>query len=377
MKNRILSLCVALLAVSCTADSARIDTFPFGRTADGQEVTKYRLTSPLGSYIEVLDYGGHIVGIYVPDRNGVIGDVALGYDTVDEYENPDNKLYIGALLGRYANRIETGVVEIDGRQAVLSPNETVKGHVNHIHGGYEGFNHKMWHAEPSIEGRTAVLTLTRISPDGEEGYPGNLACKVTYKWTPENVWRIEYEAVTDRPTIVNMSQHCFFNLDGYGASVMDHTFMVDADSYSLNSEWYIPESRESVEGTPFDFREPRVIGERADMPSLQLERMGGYSAGWYLNGYDGTLRKVAKLSGAASGRTVEVSTTEPCLLIYTGRWLSESVRGKYGALYPYAGMILETIHHPNTPRNPELPQCTLRPNEKYRSVTEYRFGIAD
>ena len=377
MNKHFILLALGLLAVCCTNEKARIETAPFGVAPTGEQVTLYRLINPSGASIEAIDYGGHVISIRVPDRHGNLADVALGYDSIDEYANPENKLYIGALLGRYANRIETGQVVIAGDTVQLAPNEEVRGHINHIHGGFEGFNHKMWHAEPLMKGDTTGLRLSRTSPDGEEGYPGNLTCEVTYWWTPDNVWRIDYRATTDRPTIVCMSQHCFFNLNGFdGPSVLDHTFRVDADYYGVNTPWYIPEQVAPVEGTPFDFRTPHRFSERLDWPSIQFDRMGGYSANWFLNEYDGSLRYVATLSEDRSGRKIDVATTEPGLLLYSGHALPDHVMGKnHIPLRPCAGLILETIHHPNTPRNPDFPSCELLPGEIYQSTTEYRFGI--
>lgn len=373
---------VALLAaaVSCMScggprGGARIETEHFGTTAGGDSVTLYRMINPSGASMEVIDYGCRVVKICVPDRNGVLDDVVVGYGDIESFETGAERFF-GALLGRYANRIAGGRFELDGVEYALTCNEAPAGRPGHLHGGENGFDRRMWRAEPSINGDTARVVFTRLSPDGEEGYPGNLECRVAYSWCPGDVWRIEYGATTDKPTIVCMSQHCYFNLKGSrGGSVLDEVLRIEADSMTPNTPWYVPRGEiVAVEGTPLDFREPHAFAERINRPNEHMRIMGGYSANWVLRDRSGQLALAAELYDPATGRSIEVSTTEPGILIYTGRGLSGEIVGKYGPLEQYGGLILETIHYPDTPNNPHFPSCVLRPGERYGSVTEYRFS---
>lgn len=370
-------LFLVVLATACTnrAATSRITTEFYGITREGDTVTQYTLTNASGAHIKVIDYGCRVTNIIVPDREGKMADVVLGYENLKDYET-GNERFFGALLGRYANRIAGGEFMIDSVRYQLSCNESPNGHPGHLHGGTKGFDRVMWKAVTVERHDTLGIIFTRRSPDGEEGYPGNLDCKVTYLWTPDNTWRIEYEAVTDQPTIVNMSQHCYFNLRGYdGGSVLNHIAQIDADSVTVNTPWYVPAAVESVTGSPLDFRTPHRFAERADRPNAHMKLMGGYSANWILRNYDGELRYAATVTEPQSGRRIETYTTEPGLLIYTGIGLSEKIVGKGGAQQKYGGLILETIHHPDTPHHPEFPSCVLRPHEKYKSVTEYRFSV--
>lgn len=368
-----------LFICSCKHPSLSITTRPFGTTLSGDSVTLYRLTNHSGAYMEVIDYGCRVVEIYVPDRNGNLDDVVPGYDVLKDFELGSERFF-GALLGRYANRIADGRFTLDEVEHQLTCNETVNGRPGHLHGGQFGFDRVMWHAEPFYLGDTVGIQFSRISPDGEEGYPGNLVCKVSYSWMPNNTWRIEYYATTDKPTIVNMSQHCYFNLRGRkGGSVLEHNLMVNADSMTPNNQYFIPNGDiVSVEGTPFDFRIFREFPKKVDESNEHMRIMKGFSLNWVLNNQTGKLRQASILYDPSSGRTMETWTTEPGLLVYTGSGLSEKIIGKGGIpLKQYGGLIMETIHYPDTPNHPDFPSCVLRPGELYHSVTEYRFGIVD
>lgn len=372
-----LLLVVVTVSAACTERTAdsRITTAFYGITQEGDTVTQYTLTNASGAQLKVIDYGCRVTNIIVPDREGKMADVVLGYENLKDYETGSERFF-GALLGRYANRIAGGEFMIDSVSYQLSCNESPNGYPGHLHGGVKGFDRVMWRAVPVERHDTLGVVFTRRSPDGEEGYPGNLDCKVTYLWTSDNTWRIEYEAVTDRPTIVNMSQHCYFNLRGYnGGTVLNHIVQIDADSVTVNTPWYVPAAVESVTGSPLDFRAPHSFMERADCPNEHMKLMGGYSANWILCNYNGELRYVATIAEPQSGRQIITYTTEPGLLIYTGIGLSEKIVGKGGPQQKYGGLILETIHHPDTPHHPEFPSCILRPDEKYESVTEYRFFV--
>lgn len=363
------------LLFACNGTGARIETEPFGVADNGDSVTLYRLINSSGASMEVIDYGCRVVRISVPDRNGVLDDVIVGYGNIDDFEHGRERFF-GALLGRYANRIAGACFPLDGDTVRLDCNEMLDGQGGHLHGGTNGFDRQMWHSESFQHGDTLGIRFTRLSLDGEEGYPGNLACDVRYMWCEDNTWRIEYRAVTDMPTIVNMSNHAYFNLKGsVGGTVLDNSLIVDADSTMINNKCYVPCKWAAVEGTPLDFRTEHTFLERIDWPNEQLAVMGGYSADWILNGYDGQMRFAARLSDSQSGRSVEVRTTEPGLLIYTGRGLNDAITSKGRQLAPYEGLILETIHHPDTPNNPSFPQALLRPDESYYSATEYRFSV--
>lgn len=370
-----LLLMTVVTACAKRTGTPRITETFYGITLEGDTVTQYTLTNASGAQFKVIDYGCRVTNIIVPDKEEKMADVVLGYENLKDYETGRERFF-GALLGRYANRIAGGEFMIDSVCYQLSCNEFPNGHPGHLHGGIKGFNRVCWKATPIERHDTLGVVFTRCSPDGEEGYPGNLDCKVTYLWTPDNTWRIEYEGVTDQPTIVNMSQHCYFNLQGYdGGSVLNHIVQIDADSVTVNTPWYVPAGVESVAGGPLDFRTPHSFAERADCPNEHMKLMGGYSANWILRNYNGELRYAATVIDPKSGRRIETYTTEPGLLIYTGIGLSEKIVGKGGPQRKYGGLILETIHHPDTPHHPEFPSCVLRPHEKYHSVTEYRFSV--
>ena len=374
--NKFIIFVFLIFCFSCIPEKkASVEVIPFGQTSTGDSVFLFRLTNPGGAFMEVINYGCRIVSLHVPDKNGKLDDVVLGYDNIEAYEFGPERYY-GALLGRYANRIANGKFTLDGIEYQLPCNENPNGYPNHIHGGEKGFDRVMWQAESFQNKDTTGVIFTRISPDGEEGYPGNLYCRITYSWLPDNTWRIEYMAETDKPTIVNLSQHCYFNLKGQtGSTVLDNYLMVYGDSITPNNEAYIPRGEiVAVENTALDFRQPHTFLERIDQPNEHMKIMGGYSANWVLNSQSGKLAKAAVVYEPKSGRSIEVSTTEPGILINTGRGLSEKIIGKKGQpATQYGGLILETIHYPNSPNNPHFPSCALQPGETYRSITEYFF----
>lgn len=374
------SLVLVLVVFACFScireKQASVDVSLFGLTSNGDSVYQYRLINPGGATMDVIDYGARVVRLFVPDRNGKLDDVVLGYDSIESYEFGSARFF-GALIGRYANRIADGRFTLDSVEYQLTVNNAPNGIPCHLHGGDLGFDRVMWDATPFQEGDTVGVKFTRLSPDGEEGYPGNLDCEVRYSWTPDNIWKIEYSASTDKATIVNMSQHCYFNLKGEGGgTVLDNYITIYADSTTPNNEGFVPLGViEPVEGTPLDFREAHTFLERIDQPNEHMRIMQGYSANWVLNEQSGKLTHASTLYEEGSGRVLETWTTEPGLLVYTGRLLSEDIIGKNGRpLSKYGGLILETIHYPDTPNNPHFPSCVLRPGEEYRSVTEFRFS---
>ena len=330
------------------------------------EIEVFRLANAAGAYVDVCNIGAGITAVVVPDREGRMADVALGYRAYADYVG-DGACF-GKTPGRFANRIAGGRFTLDGKEYRLAVNNGP----NHLHGGPTGFANRLWQGETTGDG----VAFTRTSPDGEEGYPGNLACTVTYWWAKDDVCRIEYEAETDRPTVVNLSNHTYFNLKGQnGGYVMDHVMQVEADRYFRNTAQYVPDGAMlPVEDTPFDMRAPHRIDYAIDTPDPQLQIMRGFSVCWVLRSQTGELARAADLYSPRSGRGVETWTTEPGLLTYTGRGLNERMIGKNGVpLEKFGGMLLETLHFADSPNRPDFPSTVLRPGERYRSVTEFRF----
>jgi aldose 1-epimerase len=347
-----------------TTASMKIKKEKFG-VAGGQEVFLYTLENQNGMKVKITNYGGIVTSLIVPDREGDFDDVVLGYDSLKGYlrETP----YFGAIVGRYANRIARGRFSLDGETFSLAINNGP----NHLHGGLRGFDKVVWDAEEVYQEGSAGLRLSYLSPDGEEGYPGNLHVVVTYKLTADNELQIDYEAVTDKPTPVNLTHHSYFNLSGTkGGDILDHELMIDAGSFTEVDEHLIPTGElKNVEGTPFDFRKAFVIKERIEQVA------GGYDHNFVLNN-KGALAKVAELYDGNSGRIMEVYTTEPGMQFYSGNFLDGTITGKKGIIYhKHAGLCLETQHFPDSPNHPHFPNTILRPGDKYSQRTLYRFGI--
>ena len=371
-------IAVFLLISSCQntetmppESSGTVTTTSFGQLEDGREATLYTLENENGMIVKITNYGGAITAIEVPDKNGVLGDVALGYDSVEEYEagNP----FFGVITGRYANRIAKGKFSIDGEEYTLATNNGE----NHLHGGLEGFDKKLWDAE-SFEGADGVgVVMSYVSPDGEEGYPGTLTSKVTYTLTPANGIQIDYEATTDKATVVNLTNHTYFNLkDGGASSILDHKMRIIADQYVPTDAGNIPLGPlEDVEGTPFDFRTPTAIGERIEQDDIQLEYGFGYDHNYVLNDQDSGLRLAAEVHDEESGRFMEVLTTEPGVQFYTGNHLNDAFTGRGDVTYASrSGFCLETQRYPDTPNQSDYPSARLDPGETYVTTTVYRFS---
>ena len=336
-------------------------------------MNEFILENKSGIRMRVSDYGGIVMELHVPDRDGAFSDVVLGCSAAKDYV--EGSPYLGALVGRYGNRIAQGRFSLDGQDYQLARNNGE----NHLHGGIRAFDKLIWNAEPiSGEGYTG-LRLNHLSPDGEEGYPGNLDVVVTYKLTDQNEWIIEYNATTDQPTVVNLTQHSYFNLSGHAAGQnLDHEVVINADSYTPVDANLIPNGLLApVEGTPFDFRESVKIGDRIDDSHEQLKRGRGYDHNFVLNKEaPHSLDLAATLYEPHSGRTLDVLTTEPGVQFYTGNFLDGSVVGKEGARYRFRnGFCLETQHFPDSPNQPNFPTTRLNPGQVYRSTTIYRFGV--
>jgi len=348
---------------------------PFGTTPEGETVDVYTLTNAQGMAVRVMTYGGVILSLKVPDRDGHLDDVVLGYDDLDGYlrESP----YFGALIGRYGNRIGGARFALDGATYALAANNGA----NHLHGGLRGFDKVVWDAESFATDDAVGVRLSRTSPDGEEGYPGNLSVEVTYTLTDANELSFAYRATTDAATPVNLTQHSYFNLAGDGSGdVLGHRLTLFADRYTPVDAGLIPTGELApVEGTPFDFRTPHAIGARIGADHPQIAFGGGYDHNFVLSRGDvapGELTLAARVEEPATGRTLEVRTTEPGIQFYSGNFLDGSLVGKGGVAYGHRfGFCLETQHFPDSPNQPAFPSTILRPGEEYRSLTVLRFGV--
>lgn len=371
----------ALVATGCSADRLSVKGEFFGVTSKGDTTMLYTMTNSSGASVTVTDYGCKLVSVNVPDSTGIIDDVIVGYGNINDLEKGGER-FAGAVVGRFGNRIYPAEVEIDGKKYQLTVNERLGGGQGHIHGGNKGFDRFVWKGETITQTHTDTsgarvgVRFTRLSPDGEEGYPGNLNAEVTYWWDENNVLKIEYRATTDKPTIVNMLNHAYFNLKGSkGGYVMDHYLQVNADTYSLNDSRFVQKGEpQPVDKTPFDMRTPHRVDYAIDTPSEQIVTMRGFSVCWQLRDYEpGVLHHAATMSQPKNGRVMEVWTTEPGLLTYTGRGFNDRIVGKYGPVEKFGGMLMETLHFPNSPHMPECPTTILRPGGTYYSTTEFRF----
>jgi aldose 1-epimerase len=343
---------------------------PFGTTPTGEAVALLTLTNARGMELRVMTYGGIIVSLKVPDRAGNPGDVVLGYDSLAGYlrDSP----YFGALVGRYGNRIAKGRFALHGTGYQLATNNGP----NHLHGGVRGFDKVVWTAEP-FEGEGGIgVRLTYTSPDGDEGYPGTLRAMVTYTLTDRNELILDYEATTDRATLVNLTQHSYFNLAGSG-DILGHDLTIAAEGFTPVDATLIPTGDIApVAGTPFDFRTPQTIGARIGDDDEQLRRGGGYDHNFVLTRSGAELALAARLVDSTSGRTLEIRTTEPGVQFYSGNFLDGSITGKGGVVYQRrAALCLETQHFPDSPNQPGFPSTILEPGQTYRSRTVWTFGV--
>ena len=355
---------------------ARVTRGPFGTLPTGEQVHAFTMKNARGLEMQVIDFGGIIVSLRTPDRAGNPGDIVLGMDDLEGYVK--SSPYFGAITGRYANRIAKGQFTLDGTTYKLAVNNGP----NALHGGLKGFDRVVWQAEPSADSSGARLMLRYTSADGEEGYPGTLHATVTYTLTDRNELAIEYQATTDKPTPINLTNHSYFNLAGEGsATVLGHVLTIDADRYVPVDSTFIPTGDlASVAGTPFDFRKPTAIGARIDQRDPQLTNGHGYDHTFVLNRPAGgaALVHAAHVMEPTSGRTLDVATTEPGVQFYTGNFLDGKVAGKNGHAYPHrGGFCLETHHFPDSPNKPQFPSTILRPGETYRSRTVFTFGVAN
>lgn len=344
---------------------------PFGLLPSGHTITRFTLTNEQGVEVQLMNYGGIIISLRTPDRSGQLDDIVLGFDTLQEYV--DHNPFFGCLAGRYANRIANGHFELDGVAYQLATNNGP----NHLHGGIKGFDKIVWEAE-AIKGTDELaVRLHYVSPDGEENYPGTLAATVTYTLNNQNQLRINYRATTDKATILNLTNHTYFNLAG-GGSILDHVMLIDADRFTPVSAALIPTGElPTVTGTPFDFRTPTKIGARIDHEHEQLQFGGGYDHNWVLNqsALDG--KPAITVTEQTSGRQLTVHTTQPGVQFYTGNMMPDTLAGKGGTSYTKrTGFCLETQHFPDSPNQPTFPTTVLRPGEQFDETTVFTFGLA-
>ena len=418
MKTLMISMCAALAACMCVAQDApkpaetaksaeaaaktavpvrknvrrmsgdralrgpimRSKVIPFGKLKDGTPVKIYRLQGVGGLILDISDYGGRLVRCYAPDKFGNLADVTLGWNTPGEYETLGFSM--GTLIGRFGNRIADGKFKIDDKEYQLPINEDKAARHCNLHGGPEGWDKKVWKARPLNRGPIQGLELTYVSKDGEMGFPGTVTCKVTYLVRPNNVWSIDYEATTDKPTILNLTHHSYWNLAGESSgNVLNQELQIFADQYTQTTAGLIPTVNAPVKGTGFDFTELRPIGAKADLMKADaaLAPMDNwYDHNFVLRGKAGELKPACKMRDPVSGRTLEIWTTEPGMQMYGAQNMTDKVPAKAAGknLCQFAGVALETQHFPDSPNHPDFPSTGLRPGETFKSHTEYRFGIS-
>jgi aldose 1-epimerase len=340
-------------------------------SVDGQSVALYTLTNGNGVEAKITNYGGIVVSLKVPDRNGKLDDVVLGFDNLGDYVKGNNP-YFGALIGRYGNRIAKGRFTLNGVEYKLATNNGE----NHLHGGVKGFDKVVWNARPLETKSGAALVLTYLSRDGEEGYPGNLSVSVTYTLTNDNELKIDYSASSDKDTVLNLTQHSYFNLAGQGnGDILKHQLTINADRFTPVNSGLIPTGElRAVKGTPFDFSQPTAIGARIDQDDEQLKLGKGYDHNFVLNGNMGTNRKAVTVFEPTTGRVIEVWTSEPGMQFYTGNFL-DGKTGKGGKVYQFRyGFCMETQHFPDSPNHPEFPTTVLKRGGRYQTSTTYKFS---
>lgn len=358
--------CVFLAAAVIANAAAKLTKADFGKTRTGEAVHIYTLTNRHGVEARITNFGAIVVSLKTPDRKGVLADIVLGHDTLESYVT-NNSPHFGAVVGRYGNRIGKARFQLGGVEYTLAKNNGE----NSLHGGTRGFDKVVWTPRELPDGR---LELTYLSKDGEEGYPGNLRSTVMYTLTDDNDLKIDYAASTDKDTVLNLTNHSYFNLRGAG-DILSHRVTLNADRYTPVDAGLIPTGElRAVAGTPFDFRQPTAIGARIDQNDEQLKIGKGYDHNWVLNRDGAGLKLAARVEETSSGRVLEVHTTEPGVQFYTGNFLDGSIKGKGGKVYGHRyGFCLETQHFPDSPNKPKFPSTVLRPGQQFQSSTVFRF----
>lgn len=352
-------------------DSVTIEKSEYGTTAKGEKIDSYKLKNQKGMEVDIMTYGGIITSLKVPNKAGVSEDVVLGFNNFEQYtkDNP----FFGALIGRYGNRIGKAKFSLDGVEYKLAANDGP----NSLHGGPTGFHKAVWTAEEAKGGENATLKLKYISKDKEEGFPGNLTVFVTYTLTADNTLEVLYEATTDKKTVVNLTQHSYFNLSGdFTKTILDNVVTIDADKLVPVDETLIPTGKlDDVANTPFDFRKPKTIGKDIETANEQLKRGKGYDHCWVLNNQDKGFRFAASVYEPTSGRVMEVFTDEPGIQLYTGNFLDGTLSTRDGKTYAHrTGLCLETEHYPDSPNQKDFPTTVLNPGENYKTKTSFKFS---
>lgn len=343
----------------------------FGKTEDSTSIEQYTLKNANGVEMDVITYGGRITSLKVPNKDGKLENVVLGFDNIEDYQK-DNPFF-GALIGRYGNRIAKGKFTLNGEEFTLATNDGS----NHLHGGVNGFDRVVWTATPVEGTEDSTLKLTYTSKDGEEGYPGNLEVTVTYTLTKDNAVEVAYEATTDKATVVNLTQHAYFNLTGdFSKDILNHDVVINADAFLPVDETLIPTGEiRKVEGTPFNFNSSKKIGKEINADNEQLKRGKGYDHCWVLNGEKGDMRFVASAYDETSGRFMEISTEEPAIQFYTGNFLDGTLPMVNGGKYAHrTGFCLETQHYPDSPNQDNFPSTVLNPGNTYKTKTTFKFS---
>ncbi|WP_258104733.1 aldose epimerase family protein [Marinoscillum sp. MHG1-6] len=371
----LLALLILVLGISCTppkgeAQEATITSAPFGKLPDGQEVTSYTMTNVNGVSMDVITYGGIVTSLMIPDREGKLEDVVLGYDNIEGYL--EQTPYFGAIIGRYGNRIADAKFTLDSVEYSLAANNGP----NHLHGGEVGFDKVNWTAKPLEVDNGVALELSYVSADMEEGYPGTLTTSVIYTLTNDNDWIVSYEATTDKKTVVNLTQHAYFNFTAMKDDILSHELKINAPYFLPVDSTLIPTGElRPVEGTPFDFTESKVIGAEIDADNQQIKYGPGYDHCWVLAESTDSLNFAASLYEPTSGRLMEIYTEEPAIQFYAGNFLDGTITGKEGKVYNYrTGLCLETQHYPDSPNQSDFPSVVLNPGETYRTVTVMKFS---
>ncbi len=375
-RRQALALAPTLTLLSCTSDKNTkpmngITEQAWGVLPTGETISLYTFRNEKGMEATVSNFGGRLVTLKVPDRSGKFEDVVLGYDTLVPYTKPNP--FFGTLVGRYANRIANGEFTLNGKKYTLLKNNGP----NSLHGGAQGFDKKAWQAEIGKDGQS--LQLTYLSKDGEEGYPGNLTAVVTYSLSKDNALTIDYAATTDADTVLNLTNHSYFNLAGHGnGKILDHQLTINADKFTPVNANLIPTGElKNVEGTPFDFRQSTAIGARIDSNDPQMQFGKGYDHNFVLNGNGDSASLAARITDPQSGRVMEVLTTQPGVQLYTANHIEGQIQGKGGAIYHFRGAYcFETQHFPDSPNQPSFPTTVLKPGDKFHQTTIFRFSTA-
>jgi len=360
-------------STTSTTPSASMKKDQFGKLPNGAPVDLYTMTNATGVSVAITTYGGRVVSLKTPDKKGTSGDIVLGFDSLDGYlgDNP----YFGALIGRYGNRIGKAQFTLDGKVYKLFANDGP----NSLHGGKIGFDKVIWTGSDKSTTDIPALELRYTSKDGEEGYPGELLSIVTYSLTPQNELKIEYKATTDKSTVLNLTNHTYWNLAGAGeGDILGHELTIPASKFTPVDKTLIPTGElKSLDGSPFDFRTATAIGARIDKDDPQLKFGKGYDHNYVLDAAGGSIARCALVHEPNSGRTMEVLTTHPGVQFYTGNFLDGTIKGKGGKVYPHRGALcLETQHFPDSPNHPKFPTTELKPGEEYKHSTVYKFSAA-